>query len=232
MAATPTIVFVHGAWYSPWHWNKLRRRMTDVNTRVVALESTGNDAKSLSDMYTDADRVRSVVASASAPVVVVAHSYGGIPTTQALAGCANVAQIVYLAAFQLDVGSSLLGSIGGWAPDWWRFDEANGCMSIDEPTTAFFHDCPRKLASESAHQCRRQSIVSFQQTLTRASWREIPSTYVVTNHDAAIPREMQQEMAARSAVREAIDSSHSPFISRTEELAVMLRDILKRECSR
>lgn len=232
MAAIPTVVFVHGAWYSPKHWSRLRRRMTDVNTRIVALESTGNDAESLSDMYTDADRVRAVVDSAPAPVVVVAHSYGGIPTTQALAGCANVAQIVYLAAFQLAVGSSLLGSIGGWAPDWWRFDEANGCMTIDEPMTAFFHDCPRELACESANQCRRQSIVSFRQPLTQASWNEIPSTYIVTNHDAAIPREMQQEMAARSAVLEAIDSSHSPFISRTDELAVMLRNIVKRECSR
>jgi hypothetical protein len=42
--------------------------------------------------------------------VVVAHSYGGMPITQAAAGLPQVLHIVYLATFQLDVGESKLRS--------------------------------------------------------------------------------------------------------------------------
>ncbi|MDX3245402.1 alpha/beta fold hydrolase [Streptomyces sp. ME18-1-4] len=46
------------------------------------------------------------------PVVVVAHSYGGIPVSQAAAAAGNVSRIVYLTASQLDAGESLLGFAG------------------------------------------------------------------------------------------------------------------------
>ncbi len=52
-------------------------------------------------MYADAEVIAQAAAAIDGPVVVLAHSYGGIPTTQALPYARNVQHIIYLAAFQL-----------------------------------------------------------------------------------------------------------------------------------
>ena len=46
------------------------------------------------------------------PVVVVCHSYGGVPSRQAAAVLDAVEGLIYVAAFQLDVGGTCAGSHG------------------------------------------------------------------------------------------------------------------------
>jgi pimeloyl-ACP methyl ester carboxylesterase len=219
----PTIVLVHGAWYSPEHWGPLRAALGDVPTVTVDLASTGTDPAELTDMTDDAALIRETVDAVDGPVVVVAHSYGGIPVTEALTHAPNVTRIVYVTSFQLDVGQSLMSSIGGWAPDWWEFDHEAGVMSIARPVEAFLHDVPAAEAAEAAGRMRLQSIRSFEQRLGNAAWRTIPSTYVVTTADAAIPPELQREMARRCERVHELPTSHSPFLAATGELAALLR---------
>ncbi|MDT7805081.1 MAG: hypothetical protein QOI78_8514 [Actinomycetota bacterium] len=44
---------------------------------------------------------------------MVAHSYGGAPVSEGAAGAPNVVHLVYVTAFQLDEGESLLGAADG-----------------------------------------------------------------------------------------------------------------------
>lgn len=66
-------------------------------------------------MNEDAKKIRAVVDALIAQnkeVVVVCHSYGGVPTTQALAG-AQVKRIVYLTAIAPKVGESQADAMAG-----------------------------------------------------------------------------------------------------------------------
>lgn len=138
-----------------------------------------------------------------------------------------MAGLVYVTSFQLDVDDSLMSSIGGWAPDWWLFDHDAGTMSVDRPVAAFFHDVDDETARWATARMRPQSIASFEQPLTRAAWRAVPSAYVVTADDAAIPAELQRDMAKRSDRVHELPGSHSPFLSRPGDLADILRDELR-----
>jgi pimeloyl-ACP methyl ester carboxylesterase len=110
MSVALTLVLVHGAWHGPWCWQLLREQLRGVDVRAVALSSSGIDPSKLGDLYADAEIVRSVVTDVEGPMVVCAHSYGGAPVTEALVGMSNVRRLVYLCAWQLDVGESPLGA--------------------------------------------------------------------------------------------------------------------------
>ncbi len=115
MTSTPTLVLVHGAWHGTWAWERLREELPDLAVRMVALPSVGTDVVTLGDLKADAEAVRSTVAAIDGPVLVCAHSYGGVPATEGLAGLPNVIGLVYLCAFQLDIGESLAHEFAeGW----------------------------------------------------------------------------------------------------------------------
>lgn len=67
-------------------------------------------------MLDDADVIKRSVEAVTGQgkeVVVVCHSYGGTPTTQALAGLKGVKRVVYLAAIIPKVGESNAVAMGG-----------------------------------------------------------------------------------------------------------------------
>ena len=102
----PSLVIVPGAWHKPIHFRGLVDELPDVDVHTVTLTSSGDDPATLRDMYADAEVIAQAAAAIDGPVVVLAHSYGGVPTTQGLSEAGNVRRIVYLAAFQLRAGES------------------------------------------------------------------------------------------------------------------------------
>jgi len=224
MNVNPALVLVHGAFHHPSVWKSLVAEFSkEVDIRTVALPSCGKRPEILGDMYSDADVVRSTVEGIGGPVVVCAHSYGGIPVTEALAGVDNVSRLVYLCAFQLDVGESLLSAVGGTPPDWWQVHEPDGYLDALRPEEIFYADLDPTTVREAITQLSHQSLRSMTQALTRAAWHNTPSTYIVCERDAAIPVAAQQAMAHRAQRVRRMDTSHVPFLSRPAELAVLLR---------
>jgi pimeloyl-ACP methyl ester carboxylesterase len=219
----PTIVFVHGAWHGSWAWDAVIRELPDLATRTVALSSSGHDPATLGDMYADAAAIRETVTAIEGPVLVVAHSYGGVPMTEGLAGLAQVSRLVFLASFQLGVGDSLLGSTGGRHGDWWDVHEAEGYVDALRPAEVFFGDVDEATARAAAARLGHQSLPAFTQPLTRAAWHTIPSTYVVCEKDVAIPPPAQEAMAQRAGQVLRLPTSHSPFLSRPADVASILR---------
>ncbi|MCW2507931.1 MAG: hypothetical protein JWP68_1079, partial [Modestobacter sp.] len=107
-----TLLLVHGAWHTSWAWQPLIAELSDIDVVTVDLPSSGTDPQALGDLTADADVVRAALAGIEGPVVVVGHSYGGLPITEAATAEDGVAHLVYLCAFQLDVGDSLVSSLG------------------------------------------------------------------------------------------------------------------------
>ncbi|MEV4496371.1 alpha/beta hydrolase [Micromonospora arborensis] len=228
MSSFPSLLLVHGAWHGPWVWQSLVERFPDIDIHTVALPSVGNDPTALGDLYDDAAVVKAAVAAIDGPVVVVAHSYGGAPVTEALAAADNVRRIVYLAAFQPDVGDSLFSTAGGVAPPWWEVHEQSdlkgkGHIVPAQPREVFYGDVEPEIAEQAIAQLGLQSWASTQQPLTEAAWRTIPSTYIICEADNALPPFAQELMSKRAERVLRMNSSHSPFLSQPAELAALIR---------
>jgi pimeloyl-ACP methyl ester carboxylesterase len=223
MTSAPTLVLVHGAWHGPWAWRRLVDELADLDVRTVALPSVGPDPSALGDLHTDAEAVRAAVTVVDGPVVVCAHSYGGLPVTEGLVGVPNVVGLVYLCAFQLDIGESVISAVGGTAPSWWDIRRAEGYVDALRPFEVFYADVRPHTARGAVARLGHQALAAFEQPLTRAAWRAIPSTYVVCERDAAISVVAQEMMAERASRVLRMPTSHSPFLSRPAQLGGVLR---------
>jgi pimeloyl-ACP methyl ester carboxylesterase len=223
---TSTLVLVHGAWHGSWCWEPLADALGGVPIQTLELPSAGNDPVARGDLYADAAVVRSALSAISGPTVVLGHSYGGAVITEAVTADSDVAHLIYLCAFLLDGGESVLGTVGGTPPPWW--DVRGDHVLVHAPADVFYNDVAPELTAQSVARVVAQSLAAFQQPLTNAGWKAVPSTYVVCEQDQAIPPFAQEAMAQRAGEVLRMDSGHSPFLSRPEELADLLRPILDR----
>jgi len=221
----PVVILVHGAWHGPWAWADVIERLSAEGIRAVALDlpSKGTDTAALGDMHGDAAVVRAAVADAGAPALVVAHSYGGLPVSE---GAADAAHLLYVAAFMLEPGESLLGLRGGVDPDWWITSEDGRIVLPDDPKQVFYADCPADVAERAAAALVPQNKDVFRQELRSAAWRTVPSTYVVCGRDNAIPPALQELMSQRAGTVSHMDASHSPFLSRPGEVTAIIQETL------
>ena len=226
----PSVLIVPGAWHKPTHFRLLIDELADLDVHTVTLTSSGDDPATLRDMYADAEVIEQAVAAIDGPVVVVAHSYGGIPTTQGLANARNVRRINFVASFQLDAGESLLSQnpMGALLP-WTELRHRDGIDDFVEamtPERVFFNDLDATAASNAVSQIGYQSYSSMRQPLTETAWKTIPSTYIVCEADNALPVAAQERMAKRADVIHRMNTSHSPFLSQPAALASLIRGSL------
>jgi pimeloyl-ACP methyl ester carboxylesterase len=197
-----------------------------IRSLAVDLPSTGADTAALGDLHDDAEVVRAVVEDAGVPALVVAHSYGGLPVSEGLAECANAAHLIYVAAFMLAPGESLLGLRDGVEPEWWLTSDDGRTVLPDDPVHTFYADCAPALAASAAAALLPQRKDAFRQELRAAAWQRVPSTYVVCERDNAIPPPVQERISARAGTVSHIDSSHSPFLSRPAEITAIIQETL------
>lgn len=221
--SSPTLLLVPGAWHGPWVWDTLRSQLTDVPTETVALRSVGEDPAARGDLFDDARAVREAAGAIDGRVVVCAHSYGGAVASEGLAGLDGVARIVYLAAFMLDAGESLLGAAGGRRPPWWDVREEEGTLVPIDPRAVFYHDVEPAAAEAAIARLRSMTYATVEQPLTAAAWHEAPSTYIVCDDDRAFPPGGQDALAARADRVHHLPTSHSPMLSDPAALAALLR---------
>ena len=228
MSDRPTLLLVHGAWHGAWAWEPLQSELEarGWDVRTVDLPTVHADDPRGLHMTDDADAIAAAIDEIGGPVAVVAHSYGGVPTTQGATSDA-VVHIVYIAAFVLDAGESLLGAVGGVAPSWWVVDGplATAGTEAEPAASLFFADVEASVASEAVGRLKAQSSAAFSDELTAVAWRDKATTYVITEQDMVFPLPAQEALAARSgstAVR--MDTSHSPFLSKPAELADIIED--------
>ena len=223
---TPTLVLVHGAWHGSWCWEPLADALGDVPVQTIDLPSAGDNPAVLGDLYADAAAVRSALSSIGGPTVVLGHSYGGAAITEAVAADSGVAHLIYLCAFLLDEGESILGAVGGTPPPW--RDVRGDHVLVRMPAAVFYNDVPPEPTARSVARVSAHSLAAFEQPLTNAGWKAVPSTYMMCERDQAIPPFAQEAMAQRASEVLRMDTGHSPFLSQPEALARLLRPILDR----
>jgi pimeloyl-ACP methyl ester carboxylesterase len=224
----PRIILVHGAWVGPWEFEPLVQILRERGWEVDALDlpSTG----STEGMLQDAAAITAAIDRADGPVVLVGHSYGGVPVTEAGDHVA-VERIVYVAAFALDAGESVIASMGGSLPEMWGTADGQLTMgrSRDERVDMIAADMPPGVPREASEQLadlfRPQSLASFGDEVSRVAWRVKPATFILTENDAVLPPAFQESLAVRSGAEIVrIPHGHAPF----QEDPAGFADLLER----
>lgn len=219
----PTLVLVPGAWHLPSTYDLLRGELDALGhpSLAVKLPTTGPDARG--GVRDDADVIRAACEAVGGPVVVLAHSYGGIPATEALAGLPQARHLVYLAAFVPDVDESMYTLLGAPEPE-----VVDGMFPIgDDPRAQLYADVPEAVADLAVSRLVDQRHQPFADRVTRAAWHTLPTSYIVTEQDASVAVALQERMAARTKDVRRMATSHSPFLSRPAELAALLDEIVR-----
>jgi pimeloyl-ACP methyl ester carboxylesterase len=209
------IVLVHGAWHGSWCWDLLRRELAALGrpSHVVDLPSMTGPAHGLD---ADAKVIREKVDSIDGPVLLVGHSYGGIPTSQAAVGARNIARLVYLAAFMLDDGQPSGADVPA---------DVELLPPPDDAIDMLYADVPADLARDAVSRLRPLSAQATRDLQAGAGWREIPSTYVRCERDKAVPPAAQEQMSRQATEIRRLDADHSPFLSMPAELAALLEEL-------
>lgn len=223
--AASTVVLVHGSWHGSWCWEQVVPLLERSGSRVATIDlpSCGKDPASLSDLDGDAEAVRMLLERLDGPVVVCAHSYGGAPATVAAAGESQVQRLVYLSAFMLDSGESCSDIVGGSLPPWCVIlGDSSFMIDPDAAGDILYGDCEPMTRSAAISRLVPQRLATSTQTVSAAAWRAIPSTYVVSTKDHAIPPVTQRQMGQRATEVVDLDSSHSAFFSMPGAVAALI----------
>jgi len=192
--------------------------------------------------------VSKLVVEEGKEVILAMHSYGGVPGNEAMRGLSRdsqmasgleggVIKLVFIAAYMLDIGSSILSGDPDNMQEW--KDKVPSCIEVDDlghtfrfTTKAFqmlYNDLEPATAAQWICKLRPQSAgVLFSKT-TYTAWRDVPTTVIVCKDDNMMPPALMEQFVqvvkdgGGDIKVEVIDGGHSPFLARVDELVVILR---------
>jgi len=209
----PVFVLVHGSWHSPAHFDRVIRLLQRAEYTVHApklpsVRSHGQDTGNAleEDTTAIANAIRSVM-DTGRDVILVMHSYGGAPGTDAAAMICEeqksnlrshdhgrIRELIYIAGFVLDKGMNLVsvqlpGPSQGPPPP----VSEEGLRSWGDASARFYNTTPLETAEE-AILLLRPSARSVATNRTRYSgWRDygLPVEYIACTQDRGLPAEVQ-----------------------------------------
>jgi pimeloyl-ACP methyl ester carboxylesterase len=221
-----SVLLVPGSWHGGWVYDAVAEQLIGAGVWVTAIDLPSNDgASGLAD---DAAVIRQTLDEIGEPTVVLGHSYGGVAVSEGAGDSPNAVGLVYLAAFMLDAGESLLDAMQHQLPDWIAVDEAAGSHLAQRTEHVLYGDCPPEVAAEAKERLTPQSVAAIATPQTQAAWQRLPSTYVICDEDRAVPPPAQEAMSARAGTVYRLPASHSPFFSRPQELSEIVLQALGR----
>ncbi|GIF73422.1 alpha/beta fold hydrolase [Asanoa siamensis] len=231
MAIKPTLLLVHGGHHGAWVWEKLQQELAGDGWPTVAVDlpSAVRDTTApepLPGVHADAVVVRRAIDAVDGPVVVVAHSYAGVPVTEAAAGAANVVRLVYVAAYVPDLGESMFGLHGVPQPPTLDGLRPAANPDINLPAAFFDGDLDNPETAAAIARLVPQTVRGDFETPTAVAWKTIPSSYVVPENDISITGLLADQMAARTTAVHRVPGNHAPFFSHPKEFAALLTEIV------
>ncbi|TGJ81787.1 hypothetical protein E0Z10_g6957 [Xylaria hypoxylon] len=243
----PTIIIVPGSFALPEFYKEVVDGVVanGLEIRTLHLPSSGTASNQgregdwLPTVYDDAAFIADEVtrlADSSKDVVLVTHSYGGVPGTQSMKGLAKTAReaegkpggvvkLAYLTSVVPRVGETttdVLGTVTKEQQSEILVDEKGWLYHANYTTSAklTFSDLPLEVGEAWVAQFTRQSSTSFTTPLTYAGYCDVPVSYLISENDLVIPKWLQEaeiamiEEASGNKVHvSSIKSGHVPVLS-------------------
>jgi pimeloyl-ACP methyl ester carboxylesterase len=228
-----TFALVHGAWHGAWCFERLAPALEARGHRVVAMDLPSDDPAATFETYADA--VLEALGGEVGDVVLVGHSLAG-HTIPIVASRFPVRRLVYLCALVPVPGRSFVEQLES-DPDMLFPDYLNGMSDpdaqgrprwIDETLARqiMYADCDEQDAVAAVQRLRPQALAPYRAPCPLDSFPSAPCTYVVCTEDRLVNPEWSRRVAQELLEADLVElpRSHSPFLSRPDELANVLQD--------
>jgi len=228
-----TFVLIHGSWHGAWCWYKIVPRLQAAGHKAVApdLPAHGRDWREHKHVALDTyvDRICEILDAQGEPVILVAHSRGGMTVSQAAEERPDkISKLVYLAAFLIPNGQRVLeygqqdnesliranldvNPEEGW--DMLRREAYRDALYADcsEEDISL---CDKLLTPEPL----RPTMTPLR--LTEQRFGRLPRYYIELLRDRAVSAALQRRMYTQMPCEKvmAIDAGHSAYFSRPDEL--------------
>jgi pimeloyl-ACP methyl ester carboxylesterase len=213
-----SVVLVHGGFVDGSGWQGVHKALTSDGYEVIVVQ---NPTISLAD---DVAVTKRAIASASHPVVLVGHSYGGAVISEA-GNDPKVASLVYVAAFAPDAGESvetLIANPPPGAPVPPILPPQDGFLMLDKSKFAasFAADVDPDLARFMAESQVPWGLEALGGKNSTPAWKSKPTHYIVATDDHMIPPPAQRQMAERAgATVTETSGSHAFYVSNPQVVA-------------
>lgn len=242
----PTILFVPGAWHLPSCYDLVTAPLSAAGFPTVSVALPSNSHTPIPSFEPDITAIRAALVPLvedGKDVVVVAHSYGSVPTNEAIQGLTRrerqgkglqggVLHYVFISAFITPVGVSLMDALQGKDLAWFIVQEDKMLVRPDGPRDIFYGDLEEAQAEMWVGRLVPFSYQCYFGKTRYAACREVESTYVFCTEDRAIPIQVQEGMVqgaeeggARFGRVVLEGSSHSPMLSRPGEIVDVIKKV-------
>jgi len=224
----PTIVLVHGAFADSSSWEGVTRILLADGYPVVAASNPLRGVKN------DADYVNTVLNSIQEPIVLVAHSYGGMVISNAVKDNSNVKAMAFIDAFAPEAGESAFalsilypGSTVGAILASVTLPNGTNDLYIqqDQYPVHFAPDVPETETQWMAAMQRPVTDAALNEASGEPAWKNIPSWFIYGDNDQIIPPALLDFMAKRAEGEETVvipGASHVSMISHPDEVANLI----------
>jgi pimeloyl-ACP methyl ester carboxylesterase len=220
-----SVVLAHGAWADGSSWARvitaLKAEGLKVSAAPLPLTSLADDVAALNRHVDQTD----------GPIVLAGHAYGG--AVIALARPERVKALVYITALAPDEGEKV-------ADVFYRLEphpqapklapDSNGLLWLPEGAfaTAFAQNASAEDRAVLAAVQRPISLNCITVPAGRPLWKDIPSWFLVAEHDRMIVPELQRFMAQRmKAKTSAYAVDHTPSVTAPSAVVDMIRDAIR-----
>jgi len=234
----PTIVLVHGSFADASGFDGVIRQLNDLGYVTIAPPNP------LRTLLSDAVYVRSVLDTIEGPIVLVAHSYGGMVMTQAATGQNNVEALVYINGFAPAEGESANDLAYKFAGSMLTPDHLTvrphptsestesgleAYINADVFRDAFAADLDPATTAVMAATQRPIDLTALQQPCGRPAWDTIPSWFVIGDDDHTIPPDLHRYMAERAAAVRTVElaGSHVVMMARPADVVEVIVDAVE-----
>ncbi|KAL8782578.1 MAG: hypothetical protein Q9213_005256 [Squamulea squamosa] len=239
-----TFVIVPGAWHPSSLYGDFVSHLQQAGygAVVATYPSCNSQSPKTATCEEDTKAVRqlcmSLIEKESKELVLICHSYGGIPAGGAALGLSKahrlqegkdggVIGLVYMTAFVVAEGSSLLTFLGGkHAPYLVPDTPSEGMATISPAAETLFNDVDKNTAARLSAELLPHAMLAFDSPAPPAAWAgptyDGRRAFLRCLQDQALPTFIQDMFVQKSGVDwdvKDIDAGHCAYISRLEEVS-------------
>jgi pimeloyl-ACP methyl ester carboxylesterase len=260
MAAPPSVLLVPGSFSNPdlYYTAQDLSLARGIDLHVMALPSVRvdlNDNRTPPSMYDDAAAIAEEIeklSDAGQDVIVISHSYAGVPMTQATVGLgkesrkrqgktAGLVGVAYMTSLVPDIGqntTSLLADIGPEHALHTTVDEKGWLHQADLERLGeiVFTDLPEDQRRIYAQELAGHSAQSFADVTTQLGYldEELTVSYLLCEKDMCVPPEVQvagikliERLTGKTVTVTKIASDHVPVLSHPELVADWIQSLVE-----
>jgi pimeloyl-ACP methyl ester carboxylesterase len=239
-----TFVLIHGSWHSAWNWHKITPLLVSAGHTVFAIDlpGMGRDKTPIETVTLEMSvkRITDLIDSIDGKVILVGHSKNGIMISQAAEYRPDrIEKLVYLAAYLVPNGKtqreySMQDTQGVLKPYVVRHEFTNSSILEHEIyKEGLYHDCSGDIVELAKVILSDEPFITgiTPLQLTDENFGRVPRYYIECTADRAVTPFIQQKMYTELPCKKVfkINTSHSPFFSKPDELVGILEQIACEE---